>query len=129
MLAQEIIRTQRDGQALRTPHIQHFVQGLVDGSWSDAQVAAMAMAIFWRGMGPDQCATLTHAMAHSGRVLAWPDMQGPVLDKHSSGGVGDTISLMLAPMVAACGGYVPMVSGRGLGHTGGTCDKLVALDG
>ena len=129
MLAQEIIRTQRDGQALRTPHIQYFVQGLVDGSWSDAQVAAMAMAIFWRGMGPDQCATLTHAMAHSGSVLAWPDMQGPVLDKHSSGGVGDTISLMLAPMVAACGGYVPMVSGRGLGHTGGTCDKLEAIPG
>lgn len=129
MLAQEIIRTKRDGHRLSTAQIQHFVQGLVDGSWSDAQVAAMGMAVFWRGMGPEECAALTHAMAHSGRVLAWPDMPGPMLDKHSSGGVGDKVSLMLAPMVAACGGFVPMISGRGLGHTGGTCDKLEAIPG
>jgi thymidine phosphorylase len=80
-------------------------------------------------MGREECVALTHAMTHSGRVMVWPDMPGPVLDKHSSGGVGDKISLMLAPMVAACGGYVPMISGRGLGHTGGTLDKLAAIPG
>ncbi len=129
MLAQEIIRTKRDGLCLTTPQIQHFVRGLVDGSWSEGQVAAMAMAIFLNGMGRNECVALTHAMQHSGRIMAWPDMPGPVLDKHSSGGVGDKVSLMLAPMVAACGGYVPMISGRGLGHTGGTCDKLEAIPG
>lgn len=129
MLAQEIIRTKRDGQRLSVAQIQHFVQGLVDGSWSEGQVAALGMAIFWRGMGREECVALTDAMMHSGRVMAWPDMPGPVLDKHSSGGVGDKISLMLAPMVAACGGYVPMISGRGLGHTGGTLDKLAAIPG
>lgn len=129
MLAQEIIRTQRDGHPLSTVQIQHFVRGLVDGSWSEGQVAALAMAIFMRGMGRAECIALTHAMQHSGRIMAWPDMPGPVLDKHSSGGVGDKVSLMLAPMVAACGGYVPMISGRGLGHTGGTCDKLDAIPG
>ncbi len=129
MLAQEVIRTKRDGQRLSVAQIQHFVQGLVDGSWSEGQVAALGMAIFWRGMVREECVALTHAMVHSGRVMAWPDMPGPVLDKHSSGGVGDKISLMLAPMVAACGGYVPMISGRGLGHTGGTLDKLAAIPG
>jgi len=129
MLAQEIIRTKRDGLALSVPQIESFVQGLTDNSWSEGQVAALAMAVFLRGMGRDECVALTHAMMHSGRVMAWPDMPGPVLDKHSSGGVGDKISLMLAPMVAACGGYVPMVSGRGLGHTGGTLDKLAAIQG
>jgi thymidine phosphorylase len=129
MLAQEIIRTKRDGLCLTTPQIQHFVRGLVDGSWSEGQVAALAMAIFLKGMGRDECVALTDAMLHSGRVMAWPDMPGPVLDKHSSGGVGDKVSLMLAPMVAACGGFVPMISGRGLGHTGGTCDKLEAIPG
>ena len=113
MLAQEIIRTKRDGLALSMPQIESFVHGLTDNSWSEGQVAALAMAVFLRGMGRDECVALTHAMMHSGRVMAWPDMPGPVLDKHSSGGVGDKISLMLAPMVAACGGYVPMVSGRG----------------
>ncbi len=129
MLAQEIIRTKRDGQRLNDAQIQHFVQGLVDGSWSDGQVAAMAMAVFLRGMGRQECVALTRAMTHSGRVVVWSDMPGPVLDKHSSGGVGDKISLMLAPMVAACGGFVPMISGRGLGHTGGTCDKLDSIPG
>jgi len=129
MLAQEIIRRKRDGHALQTAEIQQFVRGLVDGSWSEGQVAALAMAVFLRGMGRDECVALTHAMLHSGRVMAWPDMPGPVLDKHSSGGVGDKISLMLAPMVAACGGYVPMISGRGLGHTGGTCDKFESIPG
>jgi thymidine phosphorylase len=129
MLAQEIIRTKRDGRALSTSQIEQFVRGLVDGSWSEGQVAALAMAVFLRGMARDECVALTHAMMHSGRVMAWPDMPGPVLDKHSSGGVGDKLSLMLAPMVAACGGFVPMISGRGLGHTGGTLDKLAAIPG
>lgn len=129
MLAQEIIRRKRDGHALSTAEIDQFVQGLVDNSWSEGQVAAMAMAVFLRGMGRDECVALTHGMMHSGRVMAWPDMPGPVLDKHSSGGVGDKVSLMLAPMVAACGGYVPMISGRGLGHTGGTCDKFESIPG
>ena len=129
MLAQEIIRTKREGLALSVPQIECFVRGLVDGSWSEGQVAALAMAIFLRGMGREECVALTHAMVHSGRVMTWPDMPGPVLDKHSSGGVGDKVSLMLAPLVAACGGYVPMISGRGLGHTGGTLDKLAAIPG
>lgn len=127
MLAQEIIRRKRDGHALSEAEIGQFVRGLVDGSWSEGQIAAMAMAVFLRGMGRGECVALTHAMMHSGRVMAWPNLNGPVLDKHSSGGVGDKISLMLAPMVAACGGYVPMISGRGLGHTGGTLDKLAAI--
>ena len=129
MLAQEIIRTKRDGQALSTSQIEQFVRGLVDGSWSEGQIAALGMAVFLRGMGREECVALTHAMMHSGRVMHWRDMPGPVLDKHSSGGVGDKISLMLAPLVAACGGYVPMISGRGLGHTGGTLDKLAAIPG
>ena len=129
MLAQEIIRTKRDGHALSAGQIDQFVRGLVDSSWSEGQVAALAMAVFLRGMGRNECVALTHAMMHSGRVMTWPNMPGPVLDKHSSGGVGDKVSLMLAPLVAACGGYVPMISGRGLGHTGGTLDKLAAIPG
>jgi thymidine phosphorylase len=129
MLAQEIIRTKRDGYALSTSQIEQFVRGVVDGNWSESQVAALGMAIFLRGMGRDECVALTHAMMHSGRVMVWADMPGPVLDKHSSGGVGDKVSLMLAPMVAACGGFVPMISGRGLGHTGGTCDKFDSIPG
>lgn len=129
MLAQEIIRNKRDGHALNAEAIQQFATGLVDGSWSEGQIAALAMAIFWRGMDRAECVALTDAMMHSGRVMQWPALNGPVLDKHSSGGVGDKVSLFLAPMVAACGGYVPMVSGRGLGHTGGTCDKLAAIPG
>ena len=129
MLAQEIIRAKRDGAALSEGQIQHFVRGLVDGSWSEGQVAALGMAVFLRGMGRAECVALTQAMMMSGRVMSWPDMPGPVLDKHSSGGVGDKVSLMLAPLVAACGGYVPMISGRGLGHTGGTRDKFDAIPG
>jgi thymidine phosphorylase len=129
MLAQEIIRAKRDGQALDEAQINHFVRGLVDNSWSEGQVAALGMAVFLKGMGRDEAVLLTRAMMNSGRVMRWPDMPGPVLDKHSSGGVGDKVSLMLAPMVAACGGYVPMIAGRGLGHTGGTVDKLEAIPG
>jgi thymidine phosphorylase len=129
MLAQEIIRAKRDGQALNEAQIQNFVDGLTHNSWSEGQVAALGMAVFLRGMGRDEAVLLTRAMMNSGRVMRWPDMPGPILDKHSSGGVGDKVSLMLAPMVAACGGYVPMIAGRGLGHTGGTVDKLEAIPG
>ena len=131
MLAQELIRRKRDGQALSRAQIVAFAQGLASGEWSDAQAAAMAMAVLLRGMSDEETQALTHAMAHSGEVLDWSGagLQGPVLDKHSSGGVGDKVSLMLAPMLAACGAVVPMISGRGLGHTGGTLDKLEALSG
>jgi thymidine phosphorylase len=134
MLPAEVIRTKRDGHALSRPQIDAFVRGLVatgEGGWSDSQAAAMAMAILLRGMAPGETADLTDAMTHSGTVLDWSaaGLHGPVLDKHSTGGVGDKVSLMLAPMLAACGGVVPMVSGRGLGHTGGTLDKLEALPG
>ena len=131
MLPAEIIRAKRDRQALTEPQIQAFVQGLVDESWSEGQVAALAMAVLLNGMGRAECVALTRAMTHSGQVLDWraAGQHGPVLDKHSTGGVGDKVSLLLAPIVAACGGVVPMVSGRGLGHTGGTLDKLQALPG
>ncbi|MCV2423171.1 thymidine phosphorylase [Paucibacter sp. DJ2R-2] len=129
MRAQEIIRAKRDGAALSDAQIQSLVRGLVDGGWSEGQIAALAMAILWRGMSRAECVALTRAMRDSGRQMHWRDLPGPVLDKHSSGGVGDKISLMLAPLVAACGGFVPMISGRGLGHTGGTLDKLEAIPG
>jgi len=125
----EVIRAKRDHHALAPAQIEAFVRGLTDGSWSEGQVAALAMAILLNGMEPGECVALTRAMTHSGEVLRWPDVPGPVLDKHSTGGVGDKVSLMLAPIVAACGGVVPMISGRGLGHTGGTLDKLESLAG
>ena len=127
----ELIRIKRDGQALSRAQIGAFVAGLTDQSWSDSQVGAMAMAILLRGMSTAETTALTDAMTHSGAVLDWSAaaFNGPVVDKHSTGGVGDKISLMLAPMLAACGAVVPMVSGRGLGHTGGTLDKLEALPG
>ena len=128
-LPAELIRVKRDGGALDAAQIQAFAQGLGSGAWSDAQAGAMAMAIVLRGMSVNETVALTSAMRDSGRVLAWPDATGPVLDKHSTGGVGDKLSLMLAPMLAACGAWVPMISGRGLGHTGGTLDKLEALPG
>ena len=131
MLATEIIRRKRDGHALQADEIAAFAQGLADGSWSDAQAGAMAMAILLRGMDRGETVALTAAMTGSGEVLDWSQagLPGPVLDKHSTGGVGDKVSLLLAPIVACCGGVVPMVSGRGLGHTGGTLDKLEALPG
>jgi thymidine phosphorylase len=130
MLAQEIIRRKRDGHPLERTHIDAFVHGLVDHSWSDAQAAAMAMAFFLEGMSHDETMALTDAMTRSGTILDWSDgFPGPILDKHSSGGVGDKVSLVLAPVVAACGGIVPMISGRGLGHTGGTLDKLDSIPG
>jgi thymidine phosphorylase len=131
MNAAELIRIKRDGAALSAAQVQAFVDGLVDQSFSDAQAAAMAMAILWRGMNQDETVVLTQAMTSSGDVLSWAaaNLQGPILDKHSTGGVGDKVSLLLAPIIAACGGVVPMISGRGLGHTGGTLDKLEALPG
>jgi thymidine phosphorylase len=131
MLPTEIIRRKRDGAALSADEIGAFVQGLVDGGWSDAQVGALAMAIVLRGMDTAETVALTEAMTHSGEVLDWSReaFAGPVLDKHSTGGVGDKVSLVLAPLLAACGAVVPMISGRGLGHTGGTLDKLEALPG
>jgi thymidine phosphorylase len=127
----EIIRIKRDGGALSVAQVAAFVQGLVDGRWDNSQAGAMAMAILLRGMDRAETVALTQAMTQSGEVLAWGDagLNGPILDKHSTGGVGDKVSLMLAPIVAACGGVVPMISGRGLGHTGGTLDKLEALPG
>jgi thymidine phosphorylase len=109
--------------------IAGFIAGLSDGSVAAEQASAFAMAVFFRGMDADERAALTRAMADSGAVLRWERLDGPVLDKHSTGGVGDKVSLMLAPMVAACGGFVPMISGRGLGHTGGTLDKLDSIPG
>jgi thymidine phosphorylase len=131
MLAQEIIRRKRDGHALSDAEIVEFVSGLVSGAWSEGQSAAMAMAMLLKGMSDAETVALTRAMTHSGAVMDWhsADLPGPVLDKHSSGGVGDKVSLMLAPIVAACGGFVPMLSGRGLGHTGGTLDKLESIPG
>jgi thymidine phosphorylase len=128
MLPQEIIRTKRDGGKLSDAQIRFMVAGLTSGTVSEGQVAAFAMAVFFKGMSTDERVALTCAMRDSGTVLRW-DLPGPVLDKHSSGGIGDNVSLMLAPMVAACGGFVPMISGRGLGHTGGTLDKLDSIPG
>jgi thymidine phosphorylase len=129
MLPQEIIRKKRDGQKLSAEEIAEFVAGIAPGRISEGQVAALAMAVFFNGMSRDEAVALTLAMRDSGDVLDWSDLPGPVTDKHSTGGVGDNVSLMLAPIVAACGAYVPMISGRGLGHTGGTLDKMDSIPG
>jgi thymidine phosphorylase len=128
VLPQEIIRKKRDGAALTRDEVKDFISGLTNGSVSEGQVAAFAMAVFFKGMSAEEAVGLTLAMRDSGTVLQW-DLPGPVVDKHSTGGIGDNISLMLAPMLAACGCYVPMISGRGLGHTGGTLDKLDSITG
>ena len=126
ILPQEIIRAKRDGEALSAGEIGDFIAGLTSGAVTEGQAAAFAMAVFFRGMALDERVALTRAMTRSGASLDWrtENLPGPILDKHSTGGVGDNVSLMLAPMLAACGAYVPMISGRGLGHTGGTLDKL-----
>jgi thymidine phosphorylase len=131
MLTAELIRQKRDGGELSPEEIEQLVLGIADGSVTDAQVGALAMAIVWRGMSPSERVALTGAMTRSGDRLDWGDagLAGPVLDKHSTGGVGDKVSLLLAPILAACGGFVPMISGRGLGHTGGTLDKLESIPG
>ncbi len=130
-LNQEIIRKKRDGGALSAEEIQFFVRGITDGSVTEGQIAALAMAVFFNDMNMDERVAFTLAMRDSGQVMEWRSLNlpGPVLDKHSTGGVGDVVSLMLGPMIAACGGYVPMISGRGLGHTGGTLDKLDSIPG
>ncbi|MAA67471.1 MAG: thymidine phosphorylase [Deltaproteobacteria bacterium] len=131
MIPQELIRKKRDGLELTLPEIEFLVGGLTSGQLCEGQVAAFAMAVYFQGMTAKECAGLTWAMMNSGDTLNWKnqDLNGPVLDKHSTGGIGDKVSLMLAPLVAACGGYVPMISGRGLGHTGGTLDKLDSIPG
>jgi thymidine phosphorylase len=128
-LPQEIIRRKRDGAELTPAEIGQMIVGLTDGSVTEGQAAAFAMAVFFRDMTTRERVALTEAMRDSGTVLDWSDLPGPALDKHSTGGVGDTVSLMLGPAVAACGGFVPMISGRGLGHTGGTLDKLDSVPG
>jgi thymidine phosphorylase len=128
VLAAEVIRRKRDGAALTREELEFLVGGITDGSLSDAQVGALAMALFLRGMDADERVAFTAAMTRSGTVMEW-DLDRPVIDKHSTGGVGDKVSLMLAPILAACGGAVPMISGRGLGHTGGTLDKLDTVPG
>ena len=131
MLPQEIIRKKRNGEALDAAEIRFFVDGLSDGSIAAEQVSALAMAVYFQSMDAAETAELTRAMTHSGNVIDWAGegIEGRVVDKHSTGGVGDKVSLMLAPMVAACGACVPMISGRGLGHTGGTLDKLDSIPG
>lgn len=129
MLPQEIIRRKRDGKALGAADIASFVAGIAPGTVTEGQIAALAMAVFFNGMSRAEAVALTLAMRDSGDVLDWSDLPGPVTDKHSTGGVGDNVSLMLAPIVAACGAYVPMISGRGLGHTGGTLDKMDSIPG
>jgi pyrimidine-nucleoside phosphorylase len=129
MRAVDLIRRKRDGHALDAAEIRAFVDGVVDGSWPDYQVSALLMAIVLRGMDAEESATLTNAMVRSGAQLAFPAAGQAVVDKHSTGGVGDKVSLVLAPLAAACGLVVPMISGRGLGHTGGTLDKLESIPG
>ena len=130
-LPQEVIRQKREGQALAQADIKAFIQGVTDNTVSEGQVGALAMAIYFQGMSMSERIALTEAMRDSGTVMNWQSegLNGPVVDKHSTGGVGDVVSLMLGPMLAACGGYVPMISGRGLGHTGGTLDKLDSIPG
>jgi thymidine phosphorylase len=130
-LPQEIIRKKRDGGELSREEIGAFITGLTNGTVSEGQAAAFAMAVFFQDMSSSERIALTLAMRDSGAVLSWPedDFPGPILDKHSTGGVGDNVSLILAPMLAACGAFVPMISGRGLGHTGGTLDKLESIPG
>ena len=131
MIPQEIIRKKRDNQVLSKEEIKVFVNGLTDGSFSEAQIAAMSMAIFSNGMIAEETVNLTEAMTNSGDTINWSDIVDSdlVCDKHSTGGVGDKTSIVLAPILAACGLYVPMISGRGLGHTGGTLDKFDSIPG
>ncbi|WP_028116377.1 thymidine phosphorylase [Ferrimonas senticii] len=130
-LAQEIIKKKRDNQPLSSEEIRFFTQGIADGSVSEGQIAAFAMAVYFNDMTMAERIALTEGTRDSGMVLDWSayNFDGPILDKHSTGGVGDCVSLMLGPMIAACGAYVPMISGRGLGHTGGTLDKLESIPG
>ena len=129
MSTPEIIRRKRDGQPLEPEDIAEFIRGVAENKVEDAQLGAFLMAVYLQGMTDGEQAALTRAMRDSGETLCWQALDGPVLDKHSTGGVGDLVSLVLAPLVAASGGFVPMISGRGLGHTGGTLDKLESIPG
>ena len=131
MLPQEVIRHKRDGKKLTKEEIDFFIKGVADWSVSECQIAAFAMAVYLGGMDNDETVNMTRAMSESGAVMDWSDkgLDGPILDKHSTGGVGDSVSLILAPLLAACGAFVPMISGRSLGHTGGTLDKLNSIPG
>lgn len=129
MLPQEIIAKKRDGEVLSPSAIRAFIEGVTDQSISESQIGAFTMAVVLNGMNREETVALTQSMRDSGDVLDWSELDGPVIDKHSTGGVGDNVSLMLAPIIAACGGYNPMISGRGLGHTGGTLDKFESIPG
>lgn len=129
MRPQDLIQKKRDGDVLSREEIHLFVRGVTDGTWADYQTSALLMAIFLNGMNDVEQQTLTEEMLRSGEVLDFSDIPKPKADKHSTGGVGDKTSLVIAPLAAACGLCVPMISGRGLGHTGGTLDKLEAIPG
>lgn len=129
MIPQEIIRRKRNKEILQPEEIRSFINGMAHNDVADIQVAALTMAIFLNGFNAAETTALTLAMRDSGDVLSWSGFDKPIVDKHSSGGVGDKVSLMLAPLLAACDVYVPMIAGRGLGHTGGTIDKLEAISG
>ena len=131
MLTQEIIRKKRDGSPLNKEEIEHIINGMMDESVSPSQVAAFAMSVFFNGMSLSETRILTECLLNSGTQLDWSDagLNGPIVDKHSTGGLGDKVSLIIAPLLAACGCYVPMISGRSLGHTGGTLDKMDSIEG
>ena len=129
MRPQELIAKKRDGGALSDGEIDVFVGGVCDGSWADYQLTALLMAMFIRGLNHREQNALTRAMLHSGTLMDLSGIDAPKGDKHSTGGVGDKTSLLIAPLAAACGVAVPMISGRGLGHTGGTLDKLESIKG
>ncbi len=128
-IPQEFIRKKRDNKPLKKEDIEEFIKGVSDGSVANEHISAFAMAVFFNGMSLEEKTNLTIAMKNSGNTLKWDDLDGPVVDKHSTGGIGDVVSLMLGPMLAACGAYIPMISGRGLGHTGGTLDKFESIPG
>ena len=129
MRPQEIIAKKRDAKALSDAEIAVFIDGVCDGSWADYQITALLMAMFTRGLNRREQYAITSSMLNSGTIMDFSDIDAPKADKHSTGGVGDKTSLLIAPLAAACGVAVPMISGRGLGHTGGTLDKLESIPG
>jgi pyrimidine-nucleoside phosphorylase len=129
MKPQELIRKKRDGGRFLPEEINAFIEGVTDGTWADYQISALLMACFINGLRQTEQNALVKAMLESGATLDFSDIDAPLADKHSTGGVGDKTSLIIAPLLAACGVAVPMISGRGLGHTGGTLDKLEAIAG